>query len=303
MCRLFGFRSAVPSRAHRSLVSAQNALITQADTHPDGWGIGWFDGDDAYVVRTARAAFDCGRFRRVSEGLQSHTFLAHVRRATVGEPDSLNSHPFRHGRWLFAHNGTLFGTDEGMREWMLDRTAPRLRPHVLGETDSEALFLYLLSELERAGLDPSGRIPSRAHAVAQRVRDALQALDQAHREGGFERPLTNVLLTDGRLFLAHRAGMPLHMSTQKHHCADAPVCPAVKVCLEARRPRGQPVNHLIAASEPIAGDENVWEEVADGATVVLDGDFGLEVLPPPRGWVAPILPERLRVATGSDPAR
>jgi predicted glutamine amidotransferase len=46
VCRLFGFRSSVPSQPHRSLMDAENALAAQSLRHPDGWGIGWFaDGD------------------------------------------------------------------------------------------------------------------------------------------------------------------------------------------------------------------------------------------------------------------
>ena len=39
MCRLFGFRSSVESRAHNSLVVAENAVANQANQHSDGWGI------------------------------------------------------------------------------------------------------------------------------------------------------------------------------------------------------------------------------------------------------------------------
>ena len=108
MCRLFGFRSAIPSGAHRSLLEAENALSSQSTKHPDGWGIGWFVDDDAYIIKSATAAHACARFRKASSRLKSHTFVVHVRKATVGTLDHLNAHPFRFGRWLFAHNGTIF---------------------------------------------------------------------------------------------------------------------------------------------------------------------------------------------------
>ena len=41
MCRLFGFRSVIPSQVHQSLVGAENALMLQSDRHPDGWGVAW----------------------------------------------------------------------------------------------------------------------------------------------------------------------------------------------------------------------------------------------------------------------
>lgn len=293
MCRMFGFRSAVPSRAHRSLVEAENALSSQAVSHPDGWGIGWFVDEDAYVVKSSNAAHGCDGFQRTSARLMSHTFVVHVRRATVGRVDPLNVHPFRFGRWLFAHNGTLLDYDR-LGPWLVERTDPELQALVLGDTDSEQLFFWLLGRVAAAGGSRSGRRPSDPHLVGEAVREALLELDRAAIALGAGRPLVNVLLTDGRLLVAHKAGMPLHLSTQKRHCADAERCPAVKVCLERVRPAGHPVNHLLVASEPIAATENLWEEIEDGETVVLEESFHLHRRPPPEGWVAPVLPESMR---------
>lgn len=296
MCRLFGFRSAVPGRAHRSLLDAENAVAEQSRVHADGWGIGWYVDDDAYVVKAATAAHECPRFRRAGEGLSSHTMIVHVRRATVGVVDPANAHPFRYGRWLFAHNGTLFGFDEALRAWMIDQIDEGFRPLILGDTDSEHLFYFLLSALADNGVERSGRRPSEAARVGAVVRAALLSVDAQARALGLERPITNVLLTDGRCFVAHRAGMPLHLSTQKHFCPDFSACAEPsKVCMLARRPADRPVNHLLVASETI-GQENVWEELIDGTTVTLDERFHLATTPPPPGWEAPVLPERFRAA-------
>jgi len=294
VCRLFGFRSAVPSRAHRSLAEAENALARQSMQHPDGWGIGWFVEDDAYVVKSANAAHACERFAKAANALSSHTMIVHVRRATVGTIDHLNAHPFRYGRWIFAHNGTIFSFD-ALRDWVDAGIDEGFQPLILGDTDSERLFYFLLSALADNGVDRSGRRPSDAKTVGHIVRNALAALDEEAQARGLERPITNILLTDGRVFVAHRAGMPLFLSTQKHFCAEFDRCPEpTKVCMLAARPDNHKVNHLLVASEPIGSDENRWEPVEDGATVVLDEKFFLEFLPPPEGWVTPPIPERYR---------
>lgn len=299
MCRMFGFRSAVPSRAHRSLVAAENALAAQSQRHPDGWGIGWFVDDDAYVIKSSNAAHASDRFERASTVLTSHTFLVHVRRATVGDVDPLNAHPFRFGRWLFCHNGTLFGFDQ-LGPWLRERTHPDLDPLVLGDTDSERLFFWLLTRLDAAGLDRAGRTPSDARRVAEVVRASLFELDAEATRRGLERPICNVLLTDGRLLVGHKAGMPLFLSSQKHQCSEFEVCKAPKWCMEAVRPADGRVNHLLVASEPIASDENRWEPLADGTTLALADDMHLAVLPPPPGWVAPEVPERYRALAAAD---
>jgi glutamine amidotransferase len=246
VCRLFGFRSALPAS-------------------------GWFVDDDAYVVKSATPAHACERFKRVSTRLLSQTFIGHVRRATVGHVDPMNAHPFRHGRWLFAHNGTVFGF-EGMRGWVEERILPPLRPQILGDTDSEHLFYFLLSMMAQAGVDPNGRVPSEARAVAGALRQALHPLDAEARRRGLDRPITNLLLTDGRSFVAHRAGMPLYLCARK--AAD-----------------GASIEELLVASERIGADDAEWDEVPDGATVVLDQRFVLAIHPPTEGWVTPPVPK------------
>lgn len=293
---MFGFRSAVPSRAHRSLVEAENALADQSQRHPDGWGIGWFVDDDAYVIKSSNAAHASTRFQRASHRLMSHTFLVHVRRATVGEVDHLNAHPFRFGRWLFCHNGTIFGFDT-LRKWVTERTDPTFHPLILGDTDSEHLFFWLLSRLSDAGIDRAGREPSDADQVASVIRAALLELDAEADRRGLERPILNVLLTDGRILVGHKAGMPLFLSSQKLHCAEFETCTATKWCMESERPSDGQVNHLLLASEPIASDENRWEDLADGTTVALSHEMRVTLTKPPGDWIAPILPERYRIPT------
>lgn len=297
MCRLFGFRSNVPSRAHRSLVEAENALAQQAAGHADGWGIGYFLGDEAYTVRVvAGAAADDG-FRRVTTRLRSHTMLVHVRRATVGGHDTLNTHPFRHGCWLFAHNGTVWDW-ERLRPWVLERTEPALRELVFGTTDSEHLFYYLLSALTRAGMPECGRGAVDGRAAAVVIRDAVGAVFAAAAADGQPPPLLNFILTNGQVLLAQRAGQQLFLASQKRLCRDAATCPEPrKVCLDVHPPldvlRGRalpagawrPVNHLLVASEPI-GDEDLWEEIPEGVIVALDAQMRLHLLPPAADFAA-----------------
>ncbi len=291
---MFGFRSSVPSGTHRSLIAAENALADQSQKHPDGWGIGWFVDDEAYVIKSSNAAHACARFERASHRLTSHTFVVHVRRATVGLVDHVNAHPFRFGRWLFAHNGTIFAFDE-LREWFEEQIDPRFLPLILGDTDSEHLFFFLLTRLEAAGVDRTGRAAADCARIGEIVRAGVLEIDRLARSRGILRPILNVLLTDGRTMIGHKAGMPLFLSTQKRFCADLETCTAPnKSCMEADRPDG-PVNHLLIASEKIAVDQNIWEELEDGTTLTLDLNFLLTLNPPPRDWIAPVLPEHLRV--------
>lgn len=273
MCRLFGFRTSVVSRAHRSLVAADNALAEQARLHPHGWGIGYFQGGQAYLVKSDHPAADCSSFRRAADRLASDALIAHVRRATVGSVDTFNTHPFRSGRWLFAHNGTVAGFEQ-LEERLRAGVAPALWQRRLGTTDSEAVFLRLLSELAAEGGDAEGAAPSAPVQVAAAVRRVLHELRDQAAAVGAERPIVNFLMTDGRAFYAHRSGRELWLSTQKFFCRDADTCAEPqKPCLLAERPPGR-VNHLLVASERI-GDEDRWEEVPEDTLVALADTFHL----------------------------
>ncbi len=304
MCRLFGFRSNVPSRAHRSLIEAENAVATQASRHGDGWGIGYFLGADAYVYKAETGAADDERFKRISARLHSHTFVVHVRKATVGQCDYLNSHPFRHGAWMFAHNGTIFGFEQ-MQERMTACIDDDLRELIFGATDSEHLFYFLLSALRRAGISIDGRGEVRAALAGDVLRRALSLVFTWAVELGCDPPKANFILTNGSIFIAQRAGLELYLATQKRTCADFETCAEPnKVCMMGVMPAltrlserwqqtSRRCNHLAVASEPIS-DEDIWEEIPEGWMVILDADFLLRLHPPPQPfsvtWPAPLRP-------------
>jgi glutamine amidotransferase len=130
MCRLFGFRSIIPSQVHRSLLHADNALALQSLQHPDGWGVAHYVSGCPHLVKSAGQAIDDAIFRRVSGVVSSETVVAHVRKATHGKKTVLNSHPFQHGKWVFAHNGDVPNL-ERVREKLEEEIAPVLRRFML----------------------------------------------------------------------------------------------------------------------------------------------------------------------------
>lgn len=273
MCRLFGFRSVVLSRAHRSLVAAQNALSVQAREHRDGWGMAYFQDGDPYLLKREAGAAECDTFRRASERLATHTLVAHVRRATVGDLSPLNVHPFRHGRWVAAHNGTLHSFDR-VGPLLQQDTPPLLAERVLGTTDSEAWFHWLLGRFAAVGIDPNGVGPLDSPLLLDTLAGAQRALHALTVAVGAPRPVVNFLLTNGEVFVAQRWGRELHFSTQKRRCPDASTCAwGDRICLADGRPDGR-LNHLLVASERI-GEDDVWEEVPEASLLLVGRDWRL----------------------------
>jgi glutamine amidotransferase len=264
MCRLFGFRSVIPSQVHRSLLAAENALGKQSNQHPDGWGVAFYVDGSPHVTKSAELALGDQLFHRLSGVVASETVLAHVRRATKGEKSILNSHPFQYGRWVFAHNGDI-PEFERHRERLVAEVQPTLRRFLLGDTDSEVVFLLFLSFLSGSG--PL----SRRHTVddvSSALRAAIQRVRSICDEGGEQRALLTVMVTDGDTMVATQGGKELYWSSHKSRCSDRDACPSLSAECEAPSRTGF-VNHFILSSEPLSG-ENVWEPLAEGEVIGVD---------------------------------
>ncbi|MFT7625021.1 MAG: glutamine amidotransferase [Myxococcota bacterium] len=265
MCRLFGFRSVIPSQVHASLASAENALGVQSQNHPDGWGVAYYVAGAPHVIKSADPAYDDRLFRRVSGVVSSETVIAHVRKATRGEKTLLNSHPFQHGRWIMAHNGDIDGFAE-VRDDLRAIISPKLRRYILGDTDSEVVFYLFLTYLSHA--EDLHRSGASIDHVADSLRRAINTVAELSESKGLKRPMLTICITDGTLLVASRFGKELHRSTYKQSCPEREICPSH--AFECENPsRNGYVSHFILSSEPLQG-QNVWDALNEGDMVGCD---------------------------------
>jgi predicted glutamine amidotransferase len=271
MCRLFGFRSVIPSQVHRSLLAAENALGVQSNDHPDGWGVAFYIDGAPHVTRSPTTALGDALFHRLSGVVASQTVLAHVRKATQGACTVFNCHPFQHGRWVFAHNGDIRNFD-AHREALLNEVLPKFRRFILGDTDSELLFFVFLTQLalasEGAAAPSLEQAMTALRACIRRVRQICDGSDPA------QSALLTVLATNGEMLVATQGGKELYFSTYKKRCSDRDHCPSLSAVCEAPSTTGL-VNHFIVSSEPLQG-ENVWEELRLGDIVGVDRDMRMQ---------------------------
>lgn len=256
VCRLFAFRASHPTRVAGSLLSAPHSLIAQSccDTeegacHEHGWGIGHYDGDQPCRVRSTRAAAADPTYRQQAESVASSTLVAHVRRASASSVAERNTHPFVHGRWMFAHNGDLAGFGAG-RERLLGLVPPHLQQAIEGETDSEHAFALILAGLGQAAgsLDS----PVNADTAGRVLADAVRTLDGLFPGSAAHPTKMNFLLTDGQILLACRWGHSLSWVERRGSPAGLSDGPAKRT----------PEYRAIAvASEPTSSEP--WSSFAD----------------------------------------
>ena len=282
MCRLFGFRSVIQSQVHRSLVSADNALMQQSEQHPDGWGVAYYLARAPHVIKSVATAVDDHLFRHVSGVVTSETVLAHLRKATQGELSTINTHPFQYGHWVFAHNGNIQGFGE-LRERLVARIPPVLRRFILGSTDSEALFYLLLGNMaRRCELHRQGFPLEDLAAAARETLAEVTALAGPLCEDDGADPSNTFLtfiVTNGHTMLAHQGGKSLYFSTHKERCPDRDHCPSHAPECERPAQSGDFVSHLVFSSEPLQG-ENVWNRMAPHTMIGADWRMRMQIFAP-----------------------
>jgi glutamine amidotransferase len=199
MCRLLGIASSEPTDFKLVLREAPRSLAALSREHRDGWGIAVFDenGGGWRIEKGAACAGEDERFHRLAVGSHGEVLVSHVRQKTVGETSLANAHPFERGPWVFAHNGTIKDV-----EWLRAQTSLERQTEVRGETDSELLFAWLLTRLDRAGIANEPASPAMDRAVS----DAVRAARERPGFGAY-----NFLLSNGVTLYAHRFGRTMHL--------------------------------------------------------------------------------------------
>jgi len=243
MCRLFGQHAPPGLDRCEPLCSAHNALRFQSHRHPHGWGIGWYVGRRVVVRHGLLPAHADRAFEEAAAEARSRIVVAHVRDASIGPVARENTHPFVHGCWLFAHNGTVsrFRRSARLRAALEAEIDPALRACLRGQTDSERCFLIFLSRLSaRTRLDRASLAQVRAALAATTATVARLADPRAPCPSSL-----NFLVSDGRLLAACRRGRDLQVTT-----------------------RLGPERAFVVASEPIGRAD--WRAVPEGGFVGTD---------------------------------
>ena len=152
MCRWLAY-SGSPILMQEALYSGPHSLIDQSlhsrlgaeTTNGDGFGVGWYDAAPAPgVFRSIEPAWNDQNLRELAGHISSHLFFAHIRAAIGSAVQQTNCHPFRHGRWLFMHNGFIDRFAAIKRDLVM-AVDESLFPQIQGTADTEVLFCLALT--------------------------------------------------------------------------------------------------------------------------------------------------------------
>jgi predicted glutamine amidotransferase len=200
MCRWLAY-SGTPMLLDNILYRPAHSLIDQSlhsrlgveTTNGDGFGVGWYapDLDTPAILRDTGPAWNNRNLREISGHVRSGLFFAHIRASTGTAVQQTNCHPFRHGRWMWMHNGAISDFHRLRRDLCL-AIDPALFASIEGSTDSEVMFFLALTY----GLDQD------APGAVARMAGLVERLGH---ENGVDFPLQmTVAATDGERLWAFR---------------------------------------------------------------------------------------------------
>ena len=179
MCELFGLTGDRKTRINELL----KTFFSHSVKHQNGWGIAVTDTKPVLIEKEARKAYESEYLKTLLEkDISVCGCIAHIRRASIGEENILNTHPFEtadsSGRqWILAHNGTIF-------------ESPALKPYQYrqkGATDSERILLYLV--------DLAGSC-KHAETRFKALEEGIKTISVGNK--------TNLLIFDGEYFYVHK---------------------------------------------------------------------------------------------------
>ncbi|GGO87652.1 class II glutamine amidotransferase [Wenjunlia tyrosinilytica] len=258
MCRWLAY-SGTPVLLEQLIYRPQHSLIDQSlhsrlgveTTNGDGFGVGWYADSETgpSVFRDVGPAWNNRNLRELSRNLRSRMFFAHIRASTGTAVQETNCHPFRHGRWLWMHNGAVVDFHRFRRELVL-RIDPSLFNAVEGTTDSEVLFFLALTlGLEE---DPPGAV--------ERMVGLVETIGRAN---GVENPVQMTVATgDGEMLWGFRYSSE-HRSRSLFYSTDVdtlralyPDNPVLAMVSEETR---------LIVSEPLGDLPGAWNEVPESS--------------------------------------
>ncbi len=273
MCRWLAY-SGSPVKIWDLLYRPQHSLIDQSlhsqlgaeTTNGDGFGVGWYGvGDTPGVFHSIEPAWNDRNLRDLSLHLESPLVFAHIRASSGSPIQQTNCHPFRHGGWLWMHNGVVREFPKVKRDLVL-AVDPSLYPSIEGSTDSEVFFFLALT----LGLEDD---------PPQAVEKAVGLIEVTGRRHGVEHPIQmTVATTDGARVWAFRYSSE-GQSRSLFYSTNVPTLRTLHPELDVLHELSDESRLIV--SEPLRDLPDVWNEVPESSYgVVREGQDELRPFVP-----------------------
>jgi predicted glutamine amidotransferase len=279
MCRWLAYsgspvllKDALYSPAHSLIDQSLHSRLGAEATNGDGFGIGWYDDQpEPGVFHSIEPAWNDRNLHELAGHVSSGHFFAHIRAAIGSAVQQTNCHPFRHGRWLFMHNGFVDDLAVIKRDLVL-AVDESLYPEIGGTADTEILFyLALTFGLEN---DPPDAVARTIGLVE----------DRGHRKGVRYPFQGTIATTDGERTWVFRYSSE-GKSRSLFFSTDVPTLR--KLYPERQRLQELSEDARLVVSEPLVDLAGAWTELPESSYGVIgqgeDRLLPFAVRPPSHG--------------------
>jgi len=251
MCRLLGVIANKPVDLEFSLERFKKF----GNWNPDGWGIGWYENNEAKVFKQGIAATSMeSKLPTLSKDVRSKIIIVHVRKGTGAILSDQNSHPFKYKDWIFAHNGSVG------RDYLLPFLTDEYKEKLEGETDSEVYFYWLLQCIDEERDTVKG------------IKRAIEYVVKRNYSG------LNFLLSDGSNLYAFRYSSRSRdyytlYGLKRNPSEYGPIeflSEETKALIHSKSLKGEKA--VLVCSEKLTDNER-WEEIDFGNLFIIESDL------------------------------
>jgi predicted glutamine amidotransferase len=239
---------------HSIIDQSLHSRLGATTTNGDGFGIGWYsEAGGPAVFKSIDPAWNDQNLREIAGRIRTPLLFAHIRASTGTPVQRSNCHPFRHGRWLWMHNGAIRDFHRVKRE-LLMAVDPSLFPDIEGSTDSELLFFLALT---------FGLTDDPFDGVAR----AVGLVEKVGRDNGVDYPMQGtVATTDGESVWVFRYSSETQSRSLYFSTA---VSTLRQLHPDVEMLQGLGEETRLVVSEPLGDLPGAWNEIPESSAGVI----------------------------------
>jgi glutamine amidotransferase len=270
MCRFAAYigpeifvSSLVTEPKHSIIHQSYHAKERTEPLNGDGFGIGWYAPqfcNSPAIFKEVSPAWSNQNLQDISRVTKSNCIFAHVRAATIGgQLSRTNCHPFSWKKYLFMHNGTIFGFGK-IRRLLRRDLSDEAYDLIKGNTDTEHIFALFVDLIKH---EENPTVEQLANALSR----TISKIEELKAQVGIETPSTmNLVLSDGQRMVTTRyiskgeKSNSLYIITGSEFCTEDDQC---------RMNEGN--DAVLIVSEPL-NNSSRWQKIANNHIITVDQD-------------------------------
>jgi len=253
------------------LFSLSNELEVPPSAVGETWGVGYYADDRALIIRKPAELLNRRSVFEIGGEVKSRIVVA------CAQSDATRDHspPFRFRRWLFGISGALAPL-EALRPRIMDKLPDFVRTEMGEASGGELAFGMLLADLHRASLLDDSL--AEGAAVGGALGRTVDTINRLTAEAGNGEVKAGYLVTNGRIMLVARSGVPLSWKLQEglEGLPEGPPDPALtdfkQIAAALKRFRA-----IAVAAGPPSGRSG-WTEIGESQVLLIDNKLQLSPL-------------------------